>query len=740
MTPTRWTRSFSRFASVALAAAGLAAVAVHGEHARACGWGGPYVADVTLFDPAVLGPDTSAGLYYDPSDATYGGDSQEYGTCAACTGRSLAADWQAYLQDTGASPADITALVDAATAHDRDAIAKRITARTPAAQAKVTAAVAYLALAHETAQYAALEAVTSWDDDANAAAKQKLVAAPARLVAAVKAAAKGATEPFLVQRYAFLELRVRFYRKDFAGVIKLADASLALAAPSPEVKWRAKWYLAGALARAGKRARASLELARIGASYGPLGAEASTDFRPIEDSDWKESLRLAKDPKDKAALWRMVGIRHDGIVAIREIRKLDPGSPLLALLVAREVARLEANPGLAVYDADAQKAAAVAAKKEQAELETIVTAMVSTPSVDRPWFYDLVAGHLAALRGDFARAKPHLEHAMALRPRDARVQNQGRASLALAYASTWKSTPQAETSIATALTGVTADFGRRENLDRTVRGILAAAYLKAGKRVDAEFLMPEPLDPYETSPRTAAERPWTADFLRQMIARSQAPATAWDRMILDRSYTTAHLEMELALRYVLDNDFAAAAKVFADPKAERDQLHVDPFVIHVVDCHDCDQEKYAASPWTHASMVAHLADLATKAAGKGEPAALAALELGNGLYNLTYSGNARVVLAGTHLATTDTRLAAKYYKRAFDLSSNRETKAQAAWLAAKCEVASKFDPKPDEESSATQGAIAATVWYPVVKRFAATKYAKEVLKECGWYATWTGSH
>ncbi len=139
-------------------------------------------------------------------------------------------------------------------------------------------------------------------------------------------------------------------------------------------------------------------------------------------------------------------------------------------------------------------------------------------------------------------------------------------------------------------------------------------------------------------------------------------------------------------------------------------------------------------------MVARLADLATKAAGKGEPAALAALELGNGLYNLTYWGNARVVLADTHLATTDTRLAAQYYKRAFDLSSNRETKAKAAWLSAKCEVSRALDSQPGDDSYTPRPPVAATTWYPVVKRFAATAYAKEVLKECGWYATWAGSH
>ena len=61
----------------------------------------------------------------------------------------------------------------------------------------------------------------------------------------------------------------------------------------------------------------------------------------MEDADWRETLRLAQGAHEKAQLWRLVGVRQDGIVAAREIVKLDPRSPLIARLLVRELTRAE---------------------------------------------------------------------------------------------------------------------------------------------------------------------------------------------------------------------------------------------------------------------------------------------------------------------------------------------------------------------------------------------------------------
>ena len=135
-----------------------------------------------------------------------------------------------------------------------------------------------------------------------------------------------------------------------------------------------------------------------------------------------------------------------------------------------------------------------------------------------------------------------------------------------------------------------------------------------------------------------------------------------------------------------------------------------------------------------------MATLAKTANGTGEAAATASLELGNALYNATQYGNARALTDQSHEQTSDTRPAERWYKRAYDLSKDRELRAKAAFLAAKCErgrnLASMTPPTEQATAAPEPDAIPHT-WYGILKGYASTRYYKEVLRECGYFAAWT---
>src|SRR4029077_11501517 len=135
-------------------------------------------------------------------------------------------------------------------------------------------------------------------------------------------------------------------------------------------------------------------------------------------------------------------------------------------------------------------------------------------------------------------------------------------------------------------------------------------------------------------------------FIAQMIARSEQAGTEFDKLVLASSLDRPQLERELAGRELLDGDFGPAAQAYQG-KARSEQLHTNPFTLRIVDCHDCDHEKYDKASWTHATVASRLAELAKAAGGSDEAAAAASLELGNALYNVTWYGNARMFLAGT---------------------------------------------------------------------------------------------
>ena len=728
MAPTASTKPSRRLAStIALATTAIVTgnVAVHDQRADACGWSGPLIEDLTTFDPAVADERGGPGLQYDPFVAGFGGP------CDDCARTAMAADWGAYFGGAitaadwdkvllTASAKELAALRAAVAGGGQaprglEATATAVAGRTSMRE-QVVRAIDYVTLARATEAYASFEAA------APSAAEVKRLKALATV--GEKAAAK-AGDAFLAQRFAFQQVRLAFYARDWQGTIGAFDArAAALAKPSTDLAGRARYYAAGALRQQGDLARANLELARVHAAAPSLAGVAAQDFQPMEDKDWKATLAMAKDVREKTELWRLVGLKLDGLGAAQEIIKLDPTSDLLGLLVVRELARLESTAS-GTWGTP-QPAAIATSAKTAATLEQLATTIAATTGAARPWLMQLVAGHLAARRGDLKAARDRLAAAQQARPNDPRVADQARASLALAIAHSGALGGSLGDELARTMTKVGGDFGRRGALILEVRGRLADAALKAGRPVDAEFLRPD---------GSNATRWNDAAFLKQLIARANKNATAFDRFVTGGSYTRAQLEQELALRNLLDGKFADAAKAFASKRAASSSLGTDPFVTHIVDCHDCDHATYGSAPWTHATMVARMAALVKRANGKGQPAAEAALELGNAFYNMTWYGNARVVLEGTHQTTRDTAMAARWYKRAYEQGKRREFKAQAAFYAAKAELQALITKQYQPYEEATVLPVP-TTWYPVVKTFSDTQYYQEVLRECGAFAAW----
>jgi hypothetical protein len=128
--------------------------------------------------------------------------------------------------------------------------------------------------------------------------------------------------------------------------------------------------------------------------------------------------------------------------------------------------------------------------------------------------------------------------------------------------------------------------------------------------------------------------------------------------------------------------------------------------------------------------------LRAEANKRGEAGAEAAFALGNGYYNVTMAGNARSFLEGTPL-TFDTRAAEQWYKRAFDGRHDREKKAEAAFMAAKSELARALPPPtPEDNEQPIDPLPIPRKWFPIFKTFSDTAYYQEVLKECGHYRRW----
>ncbi len=727
----RLPRSSLRFASAialaALLAIGAVAMLQRRKEAAACGWSPPEIGDLTAFDPGVA-RDSHEGLFYDPLTVGFGPE------CADCMARDLVREWLGYLGRPVTSE-DWSAVLFDATDDELAGIAARLADSSHAAPERFSKSSLWKAKGRTLRRLrsAIPVIVLARAVGASASLGSGDEPAPPRPSDAVLERAKAglaeSTDKFIRQRYAFAVIRILFYQREFASVVDFFDRNAgALSSPARSLLFRARYYTAGALMRTGRRARANLELARVAAGYPALSGPAAKDFQPMEDRDWKQSLRLASSDLERTELWWLAGIRLDGLVAMKEIFAIDPRSKLLALLALRELARIEASASFEQGSPD------TAASAVYGRLETIVADIAATPGADRVWLMDLVAGHLAAVRGDLAHARQRLERARAARPDDPRVAAQVRASMALALAHSWTIDPGRESELAAVMASL-GDFPLAVSVQTAVRRQLARAYAAAGNSVEAEFLFPN-------GDTAVGPRGDDVALLTRMIERAHRTATEWDRFVLSDSYSSATLERALARHHVRDGDFSAAARVLAKSSGGRDKLGTDPFQMRIVDCHDCDHELFRDAPWTYASFAARLVKLRKAAQGKGERAAQASIDLGNALYNLTWYGNARVVMLPSFEEPGDTAAAERWFARAFKLSKNPELKAKAAYLAAKAELGSLLTAAQAGNPEAMWNPVALPTpkrWFTALAKLSSTAYYAEVLAECGHFRAWVES-
>lgn len=574
----------------------------------------------------------------------------------------------------------------------------------------------------------------AWDAQKIATARAGDAVVAAKLLDGSKGLLASVADKFLQERYHFQRLRLYFYTGRNAEAEKYYTDNIGSFTTESSVKYRFISAAAGAYAHDKQYGRANYLYSVVFDRYAPLKRSAYMSFGPVEDADWKQSLALARSDHEKAVLWQLVGLRNDGLAAIEKIHALSPASPLLPLLLVREVNKSEEDVARAGEGrvAEEQARAKALGKKRLALIKRIADEK-KTP---QPYLYQLALGHLYVLTRDYASALSYLDQAEKSLPaapeQAAAIREQLRMSQLYARLSSWKA----------------ADKAQEPYLLKTL----------------------ESLDPSKNS-RASQLRTWAIDKLRGLYTRSgeipQSIAKAdygTNRKIdailgyLDRPGKSPLVELLLkgmtperpallemkTLNELYAGHFTSAQALLAQagPTRGTETLRADPFLIHIRDCHDCDfaaNEKAkgkAKAAYTLATLIARFIELSKQAGQKGEAGAQASFLIANGLYNLSYYGNARDVYSGTSSddlsRNRDMTQAEKYYKRAMELSADQEFKAKACFMAAKTEQNRRF-----KDSSSYIDGPASPIYFKMLKdSYANTRYYQEIIKECGYFRTY----
>lgn len=113
---------------------------------------------------------------------------------------------------------------------------------------------------------------------------------------------------------------------------------------------------------------------------------------------------------------------------------------------------------------------------------------------------------------------------------------------------------------------------------------------------------------------------------------------------------------------------------------------------------------------------------------------------------MSYYGNARDFYGTAHgnipdssPISLDMQLAEKYYKRAMELSADKELKAKACFMAAKTEQNRCFNAaaKNTNSSSEQPEPVHSPVYFKLLKSsYANTCYYQEIIRECGYFRSY----
>jgi hypothetical protein len=216
-----------------------------------------------------------------------------------------------------------------------------------------------------------------------------------------------------------------------------------------------------------------------------------------------------------------------------------------------------------------------------------------------------------------------------------------------------------------------------------------------------------------------------------------------------------------AILNALRGDLRSSLAIFSKlPDSQLIVIRGNPFNNNIKDCHDCDHEAYKGKPYNAKTLVEKMLEIEQKTSGDST-AFQNSLLLGNAYYNIGHLGNARAFSEGTIIgwamdgwsidSSYRTLLlsmdnAKKYYQLALTQAVNPEQRAKCHFMLAKCErnewykknFYAKFESYYEVEN--VQKDFDNWSQFFELKKYLDTKYAKEVLQECGYFKKFITTH
>ncbi|MCA0380986.1 MAG: hypothetical protein LCH58_02415 [Bacteroidetes bacterium] len=555
------------------------------------------------------------------------------------------------------------------------------------------------------------------------------------------------TDAFLKNKYAFLRCKLAFYNNRFNDCTRWYAEGFD-DNNTTAVKTMALSYSAGAQFKTGKGKEAAYAFSKTFAQTAPkhrkavfLGFLWATDQCNI--SLLNSYCSVARTPKEQAMMAAMFGLwGYDyHLPVIEKVYQLDPQCELLPLLVLREINKVEERfltpmldkqPGSkAFYYSWNEKDTAALSDTHVQDLIALLEKMGSNPPTNHQSAFATATAYLHYMRKDVTAANNWLAKAKAMPASNAVKDQQQMVGLLIQTASLQAMNSSNENALLPQLKWLqqqaeqSAEFGMfYRNL---MAQVIAPAYYQQGdlyKTVLAYGLADKALKPDSSGYTYYGYTANAIEFLQNKLNTpdiialydylNNTPATAYDAFLMSNNSVTKDAVTDmLGTTYLREFDFAKAidwlkkqhkpslltSEQYNYKTYKTTLLNVNPFHDYLNDWQR--YEKPLAKPMSKLAFAEKMLRLqqAIDTASSNAVKSKLYYQLANGLYNMSYYGNSWMLMAynrpnsnwnsGKYDAAWEkeyyaVHTAKNYYLKAYELSPDKEFKAAAYFLAAKC--------------------------------------------------------
>jgi len=596
----------------------------------------------------------------------------------------------------------------------------------------------------------------------------------AKMIQSIENVYNTLSDPFLKNRYWFLTMKARFYSNDKQKAIDFFNKTESSVARNT-LYYRALAYVAGINYKQKKYAASNYLYAQVFDKCPELRVVTAYSFRPKNESDWTKALALAKDNKEKAALWAIHGYYKDEKQAIEKIYELDPKSEHLNYLGTRLVNSLEQQINNS-FQIDGQGENQKPKPQTVAENKTENKAKVDNSAVDliakisaagnteKPYLWDIALGYLQTLKGDYANADKNYSKAEKTLPKTELAGMQLRLLRFVNNLSKIdKLTDKNEKTILADLNWLytelpknyKGDVFRYQNASSWSRSYLSHLYKEKGNLVMAE-IYGESRYSYWNDGNAYYDNEKNLLAIKSFLEKS-------NKTEIEKIGAGIY---SLKLKDI--NNFQAIQSTFKNkiPEAIAFMQQTDsvqyvkflgnPFNGNIKDCHDCEHMAYQKRKYTFMDFLTTIKEMQDKLAQK-EDVYTNSLLLGNAFYNISHFGNGRTFYEMSIVGygsgpysfrdsmkemITNNSVSKMYYQKAFEAASNKEQKAKCLYLISKCERNDYYNKKYTNINSYWEiqddkvNFIAWNSFKALRKDYSDTKYYQDVIAECGYFRTY----